>query len=1690
MSIKILQDASFGILRTNPKITGNVKVVVDSSNNTFIESIDANDELAKSKYKAVKTSASSSYQFDVARVFSNVPSDLFYDVKKPSSDYSVLDNYGAQFDLDYCYGSFSVNSDSYKEEFGIFAPIWLENNIPDYFIIFRVDGPVTVNNKDAATENANAATVDNPANIKDLFLSKAKIIKTFDLTNSTNIGRYLRNYKTSEGFPVSSINFTTRSDQGTYFNGISIDKPGGFTSKSENVYDTLFVTDRTILENDFFITNGFERNRLTSANIINLEFLFDDPDASSFEINRYFGLFVNEEREGTFRLDGNKFYLRSQGDKQTKPKTDTQFAANNENTYTIANANGVKLYVDTEFTTTSYDIPVGSNLTANSFIPSFSDASTLDSIFYVKDKNGNFYNLNYDNSWLSDEVRLQNTSIDLLDFTGFEETILTTYGKVPDKASKASSYIEVLTEIPDGDSYVIALPKKQSYEIEVITADGGDTLTLTDEAGTFSLPISVVSSNPEDVLDQIEYEIEVSGLPIFERYSATVKNGVLLLAEKQLSCIDDNFDIIITGTSDIIITKTVSSDFFPNTIVADSTVTTPGEANGLSFCPTGTTSEIAKAMATAISNMEDTLYEATSIDNKVIIIAKVAGPRFNSLVVGRNTFMSANQVQLITTSPAFTHPDYFLYYFLGGTDNPRSKSIVDIDLFTTFSVPNRYLRTNNDKNITETITKIKSVFYYTDEEIRDRNGKLIGFKDFDKYCVVAINDKFDVFRDSMGSIYLYELYDIPFGRFSIFPMRSMDFDFLSTEYGDEKELNTEIDYYSQFPDPNSTAPTFPVTQEDVFDFYNRTSFTTLLNTLTSEVISFQKGQQAISSPNIESEYERLKENDLIETSVPSRTVPYINKWVYRNGKNVRETDYRLTVSEAFGITNFSPASDEKNRNVNYFTHEWYYLQKLPRYYGLFPAERLDKVFSYFPDPIDVTSTGLLDCNSDYFTEYFTVDYLKYPIIDGTATGVTAIATGDLIQPFTVFDEVPVPVVKQLRYSTFEGASSQNFASTLFRGIKVLVKERVENQIVIDYDISSIKTKYSTRYNDYKFSCVLIPHDGQYGGVPRKTIEYEFLENRKFKSITFLIYLKIDDLLCTTEYFENNQYSTVRNDYLDRTILYALKSKVTSLDSSIPTAYDDIILSGAIDGVRTSNPASATGSYLMANANASFLRGIQNVAGQETLFIEEVLNNKDGGYNKISVEPAGSGAQLFQVKNVLNNSIVNVVDLLSEYPSFTDGWSFLTDFAKETGTYTYLEGGYNFWTNRLNKVSFAAIQDLVNQGDPSIKYTTIMEDCSIIQNMFIIELQSANYVMKSNYLRPFETIDRSNTTTEIDVLVGNKLEFSRTDSKISPIYRHIGYYQPKFNDTLYFLDPYTVELDLAIDSKEYLIKTRMKDKNTQFMFINDFGVIPNFYLHKVNDVNPSSITQLSLKSSFLPVYPKSGQISIDYKDFYTFKTNWDASYFQKFFEKNTKTNIAGTRSVIEKRSFFGSKIMKIEDSITAETFDAIRANSEEELNTLGRDILKPDNPYEIVYYEDSRRFILDVYLEKRIIQLISELGVYDFFNKYINPIYGFGSEEDIVDDVNGYIQSNIVPRYKLGNLSLYVLKSGNVKLNQQFPIINSTLTDAQKIINGYKIDSNVQYVPLNGINNFNVRLIYNKTAGFNYSIAPSFRLNKK
>ena len=84
--------------------------------------------------------------------------------------------------------------------------------------------------------------------------------------------------------------------QGTnIWKGISV-KRGILTDQSETTYfgSKILNSDISNKQERFnaFIQQGFERNNLLYPNIINLEFMFNDPDIKEYSMNRYFGLYL------------------------------------------------------------------------------------------------------------------------------------------------------------------------------------------------------------------------------------------------------------------------------------------------------------------------------------------------------------------------------------------------------------------------------------------------------------------------------------------------------------------------------------------------------------------------------------------------------------------------------------------------------------------------------------------------------------------------------------------------------------------------------------------------------------------------------------------------------------------------------------------------------------------------------------------------------------------------------------------------------------------------------------------------------------------------------------------------------------------------------------------------------------------------------------------------------------------------------------------------------------------------------------------------------------------------------------------------------------------------------------------------------------------------------------------------------
>ena len=72
---------SFSILRTNVGLTTNVKIMVDSSYNLFLESINSTAELNNSKFKKFSFAKENYYDELVPYFWNNLPTQLSYYIK-------------------------------------------------------------------------------------------------------------------------------------------------------------------------------------------------------------------------------------------------------------------------------------------------------------------------------------------------------------------------------------------------------------------------------------------------------------------------------------------------------------------------------------------------------------------------------------------------------------------------------------------------------------------------------------------------------------------------------------------------------------------------------------------------------------------------------------------------------------------------------------------------------------------------------------------------------------------------------------------------------------------------------------------------------------------------------------------------------------------------------------------------------------------------------------------------------------------------------------------------------------------------------------------------------------------------------------------------------------------------------------------------------------------------------------------------------------------------------------------------------------------------------------------------------------------------------------------------------------------------------------------------------------------------
>ena len=386
---------SFALFRTNPKFTSNVKLTVDQDEKIYLSAFNANKSLAKTEFQKYDIKSSNSYAYDVSVFYKNLPLNKRYEVLRKKSDLTPYSKYNTQYEDQYHYGASFNTTKLYNEQYKLLAPIWLNKKVPTRFIIYRIDD---VDYRQQYLNNIQ----DQNNRILEL-LQKSTIIKNYDLTKNSNLGKYLNNHVNSDGFSNTplSINFDTTNN--SIYRGIDILK-GGFITKNIDINKDYLTLDQPEIFANEYLTNNFESNGIISSNLINLEFLFDDHSAEKYKIYRYFGLYVDDYDECEFQID-----------------------AVDSNNLVYVNRNSYKSYYNLENT----------NLTDQDMILNVNDLK-LPTLNYIKDKKGFFYHVKNNTSVGNFKIPLNNSNKEFLNHYAKTNDII----KIKDDRDNFRSFIK------------------------------------------------------------------------------------------------------------------------------------------------------------------------------------------------------------------------------------------------------------------------------------------------------------------------------------------------------------------------------------------------------------------------------------------------------------------------------------------------------------------------------------------------------------------------------------------------------------------------------------------------------------------------------------------------------------------------------------------------------------------------------------------------------------------------------------------------------------------------------------------------------------------------------------------------------------------------------------------------------------------------------------------------------------------------------------------------------------------------------------------------------------------------------------------------------------------------------------------------------------------------------------------------
>lgn len=714
------------ILRTNPKLSTNVKLIV-SDEEMYLESINASSLLASSNYKKYLIKESGSYAYDLAKFWrlNSTPLDLAFKTKRDYSDFSILDSYEKQYEESYSYGTTLNYSKLYDDSYRMFAPVWLDKNIPSKFVIYRIEDPI------------NSTTFSNTNNLSRIneMLSKATLIKTIDLSKNSKVGKYLRNYVGDDSFPESSLTVSFNKDEQTLYNGIDLLK-GGFASKGEYQYKDTVDIDKPLIEYNQFITDGFYRNSIACANLINLEFLFDDEESLEFSINRYFGIYVDEHKIGE----------------------------------------GVVENIDRDlvkFSNISHGLDLNGSADYHS-IPSSDLYGKIPMLGWVKSFS-NYHNVKNGSSWdySNLELKIDTNNQDYSLFTGIKKTSKSVELTKNEEAVADFLKIRVIDNPIDGDEFGIHSLKRQKFIISVVTNIDTANATIEDEIGTQLVVVSgaTVKETLENIIANWSFSKYTPTLELSKgKYQISIKENKYYFEENH-----DFIPVNSLGSTILKIERAYTSmKIVENTFSCDNSIN-KGKFSKNTFSGNGSLNNVANSISNMIESK--TRFETILKDNVIYVKSPIKG--YNRklatflLKVGNSQFLEIENGEDITNSLSIsnTHLLSQTAYILSGGSNLNESVYIKEDDVNQINIGEYLLDIDNSFN--------KIIDIVEDSRTIDSEFNLLILENKNK-GVSGISNVYKDFKLEWGMFSAYDIYDF-------------NFDFYDTSNSNLKELELEDD---------------------------------------------------------------------------------------------------------------------------------------------------------------------------------------------------------------------------------------------------------------------------------------------------------------------------------------------------------------------------------------------------------------------------------------------------------------------------------------------------------------------------------------------------------------------------------------------------------------------------------------------------------------------------------------------------------------------------------------------------------------------------------------------------------------------------------------------------------------------------------------------------------------------------------